>query len=168
MERGPVIDIVQQYEYFGRRPLKERLLSKAIQSSGCWEWSGSTHKDGYGYLNVIVYEGYRRPIGVHRLSYAVFIGPIDDEKLVCHSCDNPLCINPKHLFLGTAADNSADAKSKNRYPRGEKHYARKISFRDVETIRKIRDSVTRRELAQRFGLSKGHIDKILANKKWKV
>ena len=77
--------------------------------NGCWEWQGATRK-GYGWMCV----NHER-IAVHRFSYAHFIAPISDDLFVCHHCDNRLCCNPEHLFLGTHSDNMQDCIKKNRH-----------------------------------------------------
>jgi HNH endonuclease len=91
-------------------PLKERLESKLDITSDCWNYNGPIRKDGYAHLTV---KG--KTVLVHRIAYEVFIGPIPDGLLVCHECDNRLCCNPKHLFLGTYQDNNEDKIKKDRH-----------------------------------------------------
>lgn len=80
--------------------------------TGCWEWQGSNSKeDGTGYGTIKL---ANRTIKAHRLSYLLFVGPTLHHQRVLHRCDNPLCCNPAHLFLGTAKDNSQDALKKGR------------------------------------------------------
>lgn len=117
-----------------------------------------------------------KTIPLHRLVYRIFNGPIKNGMCICHSCDNKQCINPKHLWMGSQADNLTDMYRKNRgrngknYYRGEKHPLAKLSNDDVLYIRsnppiKFGD-LTR--LAKRFGVTKQSIFYILKGKTWKM
>jgi hypothetical protein len=88
----------------------------------CWLWTASTTGNGYGQFSPTCHPpktGY-----AHRFSYELHYGPIPAGMLVCHTCDNPRCVNPKHLFLGTHQDNATDMKQKGRHWNGSHRYSR--------------------------------------------
>jgi len=95
-----------------------------VDSSGgpdmCWPWRGGSRRSGYGALMV---DGHQ--INAHRFSYILANGMIPARLLVCHRCDNPHCVNPAHLFVGTAKDNHHDAMLKGRLPKGDNHPSHK-------------------------------------------
>jgi HNH endonuclease len=130
---------------------------------GCWEWQGRLDRGGYGRIG---FQG--KTWWVHRLSLhltGVDLGDFD----VCHRCDNPKCVRPSHLFLGTAKDNAADMMAKGRWGgvMGEKHHSAKLTFDDVSHIRTLAGLASQRELARAFGVSRVTIKYVLDNRIWK-
>lgn len=94
--------------------IKIRLTSKVEKRGDCWIWQGSKGKQGYGNVGIRVARGVSKTVLAHRCSYQAFVGEIADGMCVLHRCDNPSCINPDHLFLGTNKDNVDDKVGKGR------------------------------------------------------
>ena len=95
-----------------------KLFCEEDKTTGCWQWIRARHKAGYGAIGWTIRGKIVRY--AHRASYELFVGPIPDDVLVCHRCDNRLCINPQHLFLGTWKDNYDDMVQKGRGITGRK------------------------------------------------
>lgn len=138
------------------------LNSQPVTESGCWIWLGAWSAKGYGSVS----RGGQNY--AHRLSYQTFIGPIPDGLLVCHKCDTRACCNPAHLFAGTHAHNSADAKSKGRMHPGEKNYNSKLTPELVQAIRGSIGEVSAREWARRLGMSHATIAMARRGETWRA
>ena len=97
------------------RPLAERFHEKyeRVPESGCWIWTASRMAKG-GYGKIVLHQGDQIATGAHRVSWILHNGPIPDGLWVLHQCDVPACVNPEHLFLGTAKDNNRDCAQKGR------------------------------------------------------
>lgn len=146
------------------RPVRERLLATIrVDPSGCWIWLGKKDKNGYGIIGIRRGKQYR----AHRIAYETFRGPIPESILVCHKCDEPSCINPRHLFLGTAKANTADMLQKGRANRlrGEAHPSAKLENRHVAKIRELRATGMKLlSIANRFGVTFQHVSLICRGK----
>lgn len=100
----------------------------------------------------------------HRVAFELTFGAIPEGMDICHRCDNPLCCNPSHLFVGTRADNMADAKSKGRTTTGEKHGASKLTTAQVLAIRA--DNGVQHQVAARFHICQQTVSDIKKRKRW--
>lgn len=164
----------------------QRFWSKVKFGDGCWEWQdytgGTTNK--YGVIRIDNHK-----IKAHRLSWFIHFGHIPESILVCHHCDNPRCVRPDHLFLGTVRDNSDDMVRKGRAasgarntaylyperrPRGETHGNHKLTEDDIRYIRKHyfhakkgQRNPTSRILSEMFGIPPSYVNLIGARKIWK-
>ena len=103
-----------------RTPPHIRALDKTLIGEGCWEYGGKIRTDGYG--SVYIHNGTRAGTTAlaHRVVYEGMVGPIPEGMFLCHHCDNPKCVRPDHIFVGTDADNKADMYAKGRQASGER------------------------------------------------
>lgn len=101
------------------RPVEQRFWEKVEKGEGCWRWIGKKNKNGYG-LFVVFHNGSARGTGAHRMAYYLTNGPIELGMYVLHSCDNPSCVNPAHLSLGTQFANMQQASARGRLVRERK------------------------------------------------
>jgi len=130
---------------------------------GCWLWTGAKINSGYGTVKI---DGKRYL--VHRYSWELAKGEIPDEMYICHTCDVKLCVQPDHLFLGNQKDNMSDASAKGRLPKGEQHYISKLTPAILlECGKLVKQGVTYRELAQKYGASPSAINNALLGRSWK-
>lgn len=145
----------------------QRFWGYVKKSEECWEWQGHRDKDGYGKMRV----GRRQLARSNRIAWMVNFGKIPKDLFVLHRCDNPPCVRPDHLFLGTARDNVIDkiTKGRNRPQMGEARHNAKLTSEMVTQIVKeyCPRVMTQKMLAEKYGVSQGTISHILRGGHWK-
>lgn len=145
------------------RPTADRFWEKVDKSGNCWLWTAHRDKDGYG--TFWLDNKNRRATAI---SYELAGGLVEAGKLICHTCDNPPCVRPSHLFVGTHLDNHKDRNRKHRQAVGEKHGRAKLAEVDVRNILarlERRESVS--ALAHEFQVSPGSIYFIASGRNWR-
>lgn len=150
-----------------RRPLTERFWDRVTkcENDQCWLWTAG--KDRFGYGSIVSWPENKQ-IGAHRLSWTIHFGEIPAGLNVLHKCDNPACVNPSHLFLGTHADNNRDMIAKGRAnfigsPTGPR---RGWKLSKDQAIQIKNGTGTHKEIAARFGVSAGLVSQIKIGLKW--
>lgn len=163
--------------------MKERFMKKVIiLETGCWEWTASKDRKGYGMFSMggsRNQDGTRRNsmTGAHRASYLIFNGDIpkhDSHHGICvlHKCDNPGCVNPEHLFLGTNMDNVHDMDAKGRRVTvsisGSQHANAVLNEKQVLEIKEIikSKSLTQRQIAKMYGVANSTVNHIKTGRLW--
>lgn len=153
----------------------ESFLMRVKGGEGCWEWGGSRTGNNYGRIRFGGRSQY-----AHRVAFELFCGPIPEGMLVCHHCDNPPCVNPDHLFLGTHSDNTRDAVAKGRWgpqthPEAYRHSRRRpgvlgknarFGWDEIREIRTEARTMKQREIAVKHGCSEDMVSKIILNKRY--
>ena len=135
-----------------------RFWSKADQSGGpdaCWPWTAGRNTDGYGRFNIHDKLWY-----AHRVAWILTHGPIEEGKSICHHCDHPWCVNPRHLFEGTNKDNMADAARKGRM-------GQKLTNEDVlEICERLDAGESRQDIADDYEVTRAAISQISRGDTW--
>lgn len=135
-----------------------RFMNYVKVTSGCWIWIASKNRSGYGKFS---FSGFKN-ITAHRASYILFNGPIKDDLFVCHSCDNPSCVKPAHLWLGNHAENMSDMTKKERQNS-------KLKCEDILKIREMveKDSIPQTKIVELYGITSGTVSSIIHRRIWK-
>jgi hypothetical protein len=147
--------------------MPDRFWSRVRKTGLCWIWTGTIQKaNGYGVISESGKKGRRWY--AHRYSYTLSNGSIPEGQVVCHRCDNPACVNPDHLFLGTCRDNMRDATTKNRMVHGERHHSAKLNEELVMEIRAryAAGGCSYKGLAREYGVFDQAIKYAIIGKTW--
>jgi len=140
--------------------IKCRFMSKVDKTDSCWNWTAGVSSFGYGQFSV-GHRGY----GAHKYSWIMRKGEPPKGLFVCHKCDNPKCVNPAHLFLGSQADNMNDKVKKKRAQKGIGCYNHKLTNEQVVSI--INDKRIYKDIAKEYGISISLINQIRAGTAWR-
>lgn len=149
-----------------KKEVSQNFLGHVEKTDGCWLWTGCRDKDGYGHFAM-----NGATVKAHRASYILANGPITEGLHILHSCDNPSCVRPDHLYAGTRSQNMQDMVNRNRRMDlgGESNGNARLSNRDAEEVRKIyaTGNFTQQMLAVKFNVSPATISNIVTNKRYK-
>jgi hypothetical protein len=153
-------------EKFGSNVDFKFLSNGDLDHDACWDWVGSRDKSDYGRFRI-----NGKQTGTHRVAYMMEIGDIPWGYCVCHKCDNPSCVNPKHLWVGTDQDNTNDKVSKNRQLQGSNHHSAKLIESDVrEILINIYNNqyISTVQIYNDYDVTSAAINDMLRGKSWKT
>ena len=143
----------------------QRFWEKVNKTESCWLWQGHLNQNGYGGFTL-----NRKAEKAHRVAWWLSGKTIPKGKVLCHSCDVRICVNPSHLWLGTLADNNRDMANKGRRvnPKGEQHGKSKLSESDVYEIKRLYSlkKYSNRQIGDKFNVTKENVYSIVHGLTW--
>lgn len=159
--------VPRRFDESGKRlsvPPLERLMARVSKSpdpDGCWTYIGPSQTGGYGTFHLSNKDG-ERTIKANKAAWILLVGPIPKGSHLCHLCDNPMCVRPSHMYLGTHATNMNDVRTRRRRL-GDRCPTRKLSWDAVRVIRGLHGLTPNRTLAALYGVSQGTISRVVNN-----
>lgn len=148
---------------WNKKPLDVRFWKHVNKTSTCWLWTGSLDKLGYGRIN----DGSGSPKLSHRVSLMIHGVEVPNNMCVLHICDNPTCVNPNHLKVGTKHDNNTDMANKRRSAYGEKNGRAKLTKQQALEINELHGKMTRKQIAEKYGIAISTVSAIFNGSRWK-
>ena len=145
--------------------IRARAYFKEGPKKACWLWTGAINWCGYGYIGKRFRRGKHKNQSAHRVVFEMYKGKIPRGKVVRHTCDNPACVNPNHLLVGTTQDNKNDSVTRGRHAFGQRNGVAKLTDADVRAIRK--DRRYQYVIAADYGVIQATISKIKLGNSWR-
>ena len=145
----------------------EKVNKGTDNEKDCWIWTAATYRGGYGHFRRWV-DGKWKMYKAHRYAYEAFKGPLEAKLLVCHTCDNPSCVNPAHLFVGTSKENMEDMIKKGRksISRNPKH--KWLDREIVESMRRdFEQGMKQAEICIKYEHSRAQVSRVVLHQIWK-
>lgn len=149
---------------YSRPSLEERFYNKVNKTDSCWIWTAYRSNFGYGTIGI-----EKKTCKAHRVAWELEYGTIPKDMQVCHSCDNPSCVRPSHLFIGSQQDNIDDQMKKKRHVsfKGSDNGMSRLSEEDVRSIHDgDSKGISHNKIAQYHGVSRHHVSQIIRGKRW--
>ncbi len=145
----------------GKITLQELLMQTKRTSSGCLEWTASTDRNGYGQVR----RGKKLYIATRLAMHFTQKFDLSSPYFILHHCDNPKCLNTKHLYVGTQTDNTRDRMKRKRGHQGERHFSSKFCDKTIQRLRAdYENGLSQLQLAKKYGIEQSYVSRLINNK----